>query len=439
MCSDAPKPPDMRPIADAMRDLGTKMEALGRDQLRFGQRRYEETMPFYQQMVQANLEGQRMSMRLARDAETDRQKYRALEDQMVSDAMGQDRTDLRNQYVGRAASDVEQATNSARAIAARNLSRMGINPSAARFADLNNEMTIKTAGMRAGAMNNARMMADQVLDAKRMNAVSLGRNLPATQLSAIGTGSGVGNSNAALFNNQNTPVFQGYQGAMGGLSGALGAQSGIANVMNMGYQNELAAFNANNAGAGALGSLAGSALGMYTGGGFGSSRDYKENNKQIKSGSALDAVREMPVEKWNYKGSDQPHVGAYAEDFKRETGMGDGKTISVQDAIGVTMAAIKDLDQKVDRLAGKASKMSDGGSVRGGKNKNKKGGRVRGPGTGTSDSVRALNRDNGDPILLSNGEYILPADTVRKVGEQALDELVEKTHEPVRKSAIRRK
>lgn len=434
MCGDAPKPPDMRPVADAMRELGGKMEALGRDQLRFGQRRYEETMPFYQQMVQANLEGQRMSMRLARDSEIDRQKYRALEDKMVSDAMGTDRTDLRNQYAGRAASDVEQATTAARSIAARNLSRMGINPNAARFADLNNEMTIQSAGMRAGAMNNARMAADQVIDAKRMNAVSLGRNLPATQLSAIGTGSNVGNSNAALFNSQNAPMFQGYQGAMGGLQGALGAQSGMANVMNMGYQNELAAYNAGNAGFQALGSLAGSALGMYM-----SSRDYKEDKKPVARGSALDAVEGMPVEKWKYKGDDREHIGTYAEDFARETGMGDGRAISVQDAIGVTMAAIKDLNAKVDRMSGKPKKMSGGGKVRGGKNSDGRGGAISGPGTGTSDSVRALNRDNGDPILLSNGEYILPADTVRKVGERALDDLVEKTHKPASNSAIRRK
>jgi len=359
MCSDAPKPPDMRPIADAMRELGGKMEALGRDQLRFGQRRYEETMPFYQQMVQANLEGQRMSMRLARDSEIDRQKYRALEDKMVSDAMGTDRTDLRNQYAGRAASDVEQATTAARSIAARNLSRMGINPNAARFADLNNQMTIQSAGMRAGAMNNARMAADQVIDAKRMNAISLGRNLPATQLSAIGAGSNVGNSNAALFNSQNAPMFQGYQGAMGGLQGALGAQSGIANVMNMGYQNELAAYNANNAGMSGLGSLVGAGIGMYTGGGFGFGR---------ADGGEIGDERDAAI--------------------KNETG---------------------------------------------------EGGKVVGPGTGTSDSVRALNRDNGDPILLSNGEYILPADTVRKVGKKALDDLVEKTHKPARNSAIRRK
>lgn len=434
MCSDAPKPPDMRPIADAMRELGGKMEALGRDQLRFGQRRYEETMPFYQQMVQANLEGQRMSMQLARDSNLDRQKFRALEDQMVSDAMGQDRTALRSELAGRAASDVEQATANARTIAARNLSRMGINPNAARFADINNQIAMQSATAKAGAMTNARTTADQMVDARRLNAISLGRNLPATQLSAIGTGSNVGNSNAALFNSQNAPMMQGFAGAMGGLQGALGAQSGMANVLNMGYQNEMAAFNAGNAGASALGSLAGAGLAFF------SSKELKDRDGPVKRGSALEAVEAMPIDRWKYKGDGTPHVGTYAEDFARETGTGDGRTISVQDAIGVTMGAIKDLSEKVDRLAGgkPAKKMANGGTVRGTKNRDGKGGKISGPGTGTSDSVTAVNRDTGDPILLSSGEYILPADTVRKVGKGALDKLVDETHKPVRTSAIRR-
>jgi hypothetical protein len=422
----------MTPIANAMRDIGSRMEALGRDQLRFGQRRYDETLPLYQQMVQANLEGQRMSMQLARDSNADRQKFRALEDQMVSEAASQDRGALRAEYAGRAASDAEQASAATRAIAVRNLSRMGINPNAARFADLNNQLAMSGAATRTGAMNNARMAADATVDARRMNAISLGRNLPATQLSAIGTASGVGNSNAGLFNSQNAPVFQGYGGAMAGLQGNLGAQSGMANVMNMGYQNALAADQASNAGFSALGSLAGAGLSFF------SSRDMKEGKSPVKSGEGLEAVRALPVDRWNYKGDGREHVGTYAEDFRRETGVGDGKTISVQDAIGVTMAAIKDLDQKVELLAGKPRKMANGGSVEGGKNRDGSGGKIRGAGTGTSDSVKALNRDTGEPIMLSNGEYILPADTVRRVGKQALDTLVERTHKPVRSSAIRR-
>ncbi len=56
------------------------------------------------------------------------------------------------------------------------------------------------------------------------------------------------------------------------------------------------------------------------------------------------------------------------------------------------------------------------------------GGMVRGPGTGTSDDVPAVNEDTGQPIRLSNGEYVLPAKTVRMIGLEKLDEVVEKTN-----------
>lgn len=51
----------------------------------------------------------------------------------------------------------------------------------------------------------------------------------------------------------------------------------------------------------------------------------------------------------------------------------------------------------------------------------REGGHVRGPGTGTSDSINAK---------LSDGEFVMPADTVRKVGVRRLQELVNMTHMP---------
>lgn len=425
MCSDAPPPPDMTPIANAMTALGNQMTALGNRQMEFSERRFQETMPFYQRMVNANLEGQKMAMQMAREAQDDRQPFRALESQMVTEALNQDRAGYRNLMAGRAASDVEQAASTARATAVRNLSRMGINPNAARFADLNNEIALATSAQKAGAMTNARLSADAMLDQKRMNAINVGRNLPQTQLSAIGTGSSVGNSNAALFGAQDAGMTRGYEGAMRGLSGALGAQSGIGNLMNQGYANQVAAYQADNAAWGGLGQLAGTAAMMYF-----SSEDMKKDKQPLSRGEALSAVKGMPVERWTYKEGVEDggrHIGPYAEDFSRQTGMGSGKAINVQDAIGVALGAIKDLDAKVEALGKSrpAKKMRNGGMV-------------RGPGTGTSDDVKAMNKDSGDPIMLSNGEYVLPADTVRKVGKQALDELVDQTHTPVRKQAIRR-
>ena len=44
------------------------------------------------------------------------------------------------------------------------------------------------------------------------------------------------------------------------------------------------------------------------------------------------------------------HIGPYAEDMKRNFGMGDGKSVNLMDELGITMAALKGLADKVDRL-----------------------------------------------------------------------------------------
>jgi len=58
-------------------------------------------------------------------------------------------------------------------------------------------------------------------------------------------------------------------------------------------------------------------------------------------------------------------------------------------------------------------KMADGGLA--------KKGAIRGPGGPVDDKI---------PAMLSNGEYVLPADTVQAIGKKKLDKVVEKTHTP---------
>lgn len=61
----------------------------------------------------------------------------------------------------------------------------------------------------------------------------------------------------------------------------------------------------------------------------------------------------------------------------------------------------------------------------------KNGGSVKGPGTGTSDSV---------PIMASNGEYMLPADTTKALGgAKVLDKIVAATHTPTGKPNTKNK
>jgi hypothetical protein len=54
------------------------------------------------------------------------------------------------------------------------------------------------------------------------------------------------------------------------------------------------------------------------------------------------------------------------------------------------------------------------------------GGMIQGPGTGTSDSVQAVNTSNGQPVKVSNGEYIIPQAVVAAKGRDFFDALVRK-------------
>lgn len=56
----------------------------------------------------------------------------------------------------------------------------------------------------------------------------------------------------------------------------------------------------------------------------------------------------------------------------------------------------------------------------------KHGGKVKGPGTGTSDSV---------PAMLSKGEYVMPADSVRHFGVKTLEAMRKATHTPTKMGA----
>ncbi len=58
---------------------------------------------------------------------------------------------------------------------------------------------------------------------------------------------------------------------------------------------------------------------------------------------------------------------------------------------------------------------ADGGEIHSGA------GGVKGPGGPVDDKV---------PAMLSNGEYVLPADTVKKIGKKKLDKIVKETHTP---------
>jgi hypothetical protein len=79
----------------------------------------------------------------------------------------------------------------------------------------------------------------------------------------------------------------------------------------------------------------------------------------------------------------------------------------------------------MDAMGGYGDNLADGGSV---------GARIKGPGTGTSDSIQASSGTPGMPApRVSAGEVIVPTDTVNQFGELLFQNLIRASHRPVRR------
>ncbi|HEX5709598.1 MAG TPA: tail fiber domain-containing protein [Pyrinomonadaceae bacterium] len=84
-----------------------------------------------------------------------------------------------------------------------------------------------------------------------------------------------------------------------------------------------------------------------------SSRTTKENFLSVDGENVLTSLRKVPVSTWNYtaEGATARHMGPMAEDFYAAFGLGTSdKAIGVQDAVGVSLAAVKALDARTAEL-----------------------------------------------------------------------------------------
>jgi hypothetical protein len=73
-------------------------------------------------------------------------------------------------------------------------------------------------------------------------------------------------------------------------------------------------------------------------------------DKRGKAGGLLDKLKDVRIERWNYKGEDKEHIGPYAEEFNNTFGTTDGDLgrINLIDYLGVTLGAVKELNEKVE-------------------------------------------------------------------------------------------
>lgn len=81
-----------------------------------------------------------------------------------------------------------------------------------------------------------------------------------------------------------------------------------------------------------------------------SSRELKQNFSPIDGREILARLSTMPVLEWSFRSdpAKQRHIGPVAEDFQAAFGLGqEGSSLSLTDVSGVTLAAVKALDEEI--------------------------------------------------------------------------------------------
>lgn len=274
---------------------------------------------------QADITNQWATEDRARDINT----FRPLQDKFIAEAQTWDSPERVASQAAMAAADVQNAAKVQQGTAVRHATAMGVNPNSGRFINAQAKAGTDTALAMAGAANLSRRQVQAEGDARRAQAINMGSGF------AVNPGESMSLSNGA---------------AKAGFGGAMQGYDQQASILNQDYNNSLAVWQSKQD---SLGGLFGG-IGALAGAFWPSSKDFKHEKKPSKGN--LDAVKKMPVEEWTYKpgmGDGGRHVGPYAEDFKAATGKGDGKSIPIQDMMGVTMGAVQELGAKVDQLAAK--------------------------------------------------------------------------------------
>lgn len=260
--SKAPPPPDYTPVAQASEKAAEYSYNLGKEQLAWAKEQYKKDSLIIDKVVQAGLKREAIN---DQNAMADRSRYeelyQPLEDKAVKEAQDFASPQRESYEMGRASATVAQQFDAQRKAAAQNLEAYGVDPSSTRYAALDLGSRIQQAAAQAGAENQARNQTEAMGRAIRSEAVNVGRGYPGQIAGTYATALQAGNqsANSALANTASGASTMGTGSQwFGNGNQAVGTWG---NTLNMGYNNQLAQFNANQQSSSGLGSLAGSLLG----------------------------------------------------------------------------------------------------------------------------------------------------------------------------------
>lgn len=355
--SKAPAPdPNIGIAALKEAQLGEEWLSIAKEQFATANKRQAEQDKLANQVTQQQLDSSKQAQQWATE---DRERYKSvfqpMQDEFIETAKNWDSAERQDKLAAEAKADVLSNAAQQRQATQRAQAGMGVNPTSGRYAGVDRAAEQATALSAAGAQNMSRNQVRKEGVAMRADAVNMGNGLAVNPATSLGLGVSSGSAAMGTTSGNNAQAAGNSAILQNGYNSAMNGYANQASILNQQYGNQLNAWNAQqqaNASAtgglfSGLGSLAGMGMMAF------SSKELKEDKEPVEG--ALDAIESMPVESWKYKEgvSDEGyHVGPYAEDFQKATGLGDGKTINLVDGMGLTMKAVQELSAKVDKLAG---------------------------------------------------------------------------------------
>lgn len=259
----APKAPNFKPLAQAAEASAKMSYELGKEQLAWAKEQYANDSAISKQVIDAALARQRINDENAvKDRERYERIFQPLEDDLAADAASYSSPERMELEASRSMATVAQRFDSSRQRALQNLQSFGVDPSSLRFAALDRGANVAQAAAEAAAGNQSRQQTEGVGRALRSEAINVGRGYPGQIAGTYGTALQSGNQgvNSALGTTASGASTMGtglqWQGAGNQALGVWG------NTLNMGYNSQMAQYNANQQASSGLGSLAGTALGI---------------------------------------------------------------------------------------------------------------------------------------------------------------------------------
>lgn len=353
--------------------------------------------------------------------------YEPLNQQVIADSKNYDSVAKQNQAAGQANADVVQAYTKLKGEQDRQMAGMGVNPNSGKFVALNGQMGLSQALADAGAQNTARQNLVNQGAQYRLNVMNMGKGIPQTVNSgmyeagnlsgdaakiqdglAVQTAKGVGDLGNNLMNAYKT--YQTGQNTTAPNTGVFTPQPldySMGSSGSFGTSPATSAWGSDYSGGGfnSLGPMNGSSYNdMFAGTspGFADGGLVADRTGLVDQGAMADQASKALA---SPMGTTLRQV---MQQFPHSATRGysrGGQVLPPQLKHLMPQQGIPPMSRRPVAPHGMPVYMDTGGAV------------PQGPGTTTSDSI---------PARLSNGEYVINANAVKKVGTEYLDKINQK-------------